>query len=124
MKVILVTHRISLFANGVWPVLLYMLGFPCDSAGNESTCNEGDLGSIPGLGRSPGEGQSYSLQHSGLENLMVCLVHGVPRSRTQLSDFHFHFSIHIGTKGQLNDLKLWKLYSFTLEESTLPSVTK
>ena len=38
------------------------LGFPGGSAGKESTCNVGDLGSIPGLGRSPGEGKGYSLQ--------------------------------------------------------------
>ena len=43
-------------------------GFPCGSAGKESTCNVGDLGSIPGLGRSPGEGNGYPLQYSGLEN--------------------------------------------------------
>jgi len=44
------------------------LGFPGGSAGKESTCNAGDLGSIPGLGRSPGEGEGYPLQYSGLEN--------------------------------------------------------
>ena len=44
------------------------LGFPCDSAGKESSCNAGDLGSIPGLGRLPGEGKGYPLQYSGLEN--------------------------------------------------------
>ena len=43
-------------------------GFPCGSAGKESTCNAGDLGSIPGLGRSPGEGKGYPLQYSDLEN--------------------------------------------------------
>ena len=48
----------------------------------------GDLGSIPGLGRSPGEGNSYPLQYSGLENSMD-YVHGAAKSRTQLSDFHF-----------------------------------
>ena len=42
------------------------MGFPGGSAGKEPTCNAGDLGSIPGLGRSPGEGNSYPLQHSGL----------------------------------------------------------
>ena len=47
------------------------LGFPGGSAGKESTCNAGDLGLIPGLGRSPGEGNSYPLQYSGLENSMV-----------------------------------------------------
>ena len=46
------------------------LGFPCGSAGKESACNEGDPGSIPGLGRSPGEGNGYPLQYSGLENSM------------------------------------------------------
>ena len=44
--------------------------FPCGSAGKESTCNAGDLDSIPGLGRSPGEGKGYLLQYSGLENSM------------------------------------------------------
>ena len=62
------------------------LGFPCDSAGKESDCNVEDLGSIPGLGRSPGEGKGYSLQYSGLENSMDCIVHGVTKSQTQLSN--------------------------------------
>ena len=65
------------------------LGFPCGSDGKESTCNVGDLDSIPGLGRSPGEGNGYLLQYSGLENSMDCIVHGISKSRTQLSDFHF-----------------------------------
>ena len=51
------------------------LGFPCGSAGKESACNVGDLGSIPGLGRSPGEAKGYPLQHSGLESSMDCAVH-------------------------------------------------
>ena len=67
---------------------MYM-GFPCGSAGKESACSVGDLGSISGLGRSPGEGKGYSLQYSGLENSMDCIVHGVPKRQTQLSDFHF-----------------------------------
>ena len=46
------------------------LDFPCGSAGKESVCNVGDLGSISGLGRSPGEGKGYPLQYSGLENSM------------------------------------------------------
>ena len=50
--------------------MLVFLGFPGGSDGKESTCNEGDLGSIPGLGRSPGEGNDYPLQYSGLENSM------------------------------------------------------
>ena len=48
----------------------FIVGFPCGSAGKESTCNVGELGSIPVLGRSPREGNSYSLQYSGLENSM------------------------------------------------------
>ena len=51
----------------------------------------GDLGLIPGLGRFPGKGNGYPLQYSGLQNSMDCIVHGVPKSWTQLSDFHFHF---------------------------------
>ena len=67
------------------------LGFPCDSVGKESTCNEGDLGSIPGLGRSPGDRKGFPFQCSGLENSMDCIVHGVAKSQTQLSDFHFTY---------------------------------
>ena len=52
----------------------------------ESACNVGDLGLIPRLGRSPGEGKGYSLQYSGLENSMDCIVLGVTKSQTQLSD--------------------------------------
>ena len=50
-------------------------GFAGGSAGKESACNVGDLGLIPGLGISPGEGNSYPLQCSGLENSMDCIVH-------------------------------------------------
>ena len=53
-------------------------GFPYGSAGKESACNLGDLGSISGLERSPGEGKGYSLQYSSLENSMDSIVHGVP----------------------------------------------
>ena len=63
--------------------------FPRGSEGKESTCSEEDPGSIPGLGRSPGEGKEYPLQYSGLENSMDCIAHGVPKSQTQLSNFHF-----------------------------------
>ena len=75
-----------------------ILGLPCGSAGKESACNAGDLGSISGLGRSPWEGKGYSPQYSGLENSMDCIVHGVTKSRTQLSDFHFHFSKEEGSR--------------------------
>ena len=70
------------------------MGFPCGSAGKESTCNAGDLGSIPGLGRVPGKGNSYPFQYSGLENSLDCIVHEIAKSRTRLSDFPFHFDVH------------------------------
>ena len=55
------------------------LGFPCGSAGKESTGNAGDLGLIPGLGRSPGEWKDDPLQNSGLENSMDCVIHRLQR---------------------------------------------
>ena len=65
------------------------MGFPGDSDSNEPACNAGDLGSIPGSGRSPGEGNGYPLQYSCLENSMdrrACrdTVHGITKGRTQL----------------------------------------
>ena len=71
-----------------WEELVF-LGFPGGSADKESACNAGVLGSIPGLGRSPGEGNGYPLQYPGLEKSMDCIVHGVAKSMTQLSDFPF-----------------------------------
>ena len=62
--------------------LLVVLGFPGGSAGIESACNVVDLGSIPGLERFPGEGNSYPLQYSGLENSTDCIVHEVAKSQT------------------------------------------
>ena len=75
-------------------VALLTVGFSCGSAGKESPCNAGYLGSIPALGRSPGEGKGYPLQYSGLENSMDYTVHGVAKSQTRLSDFHFHFYVN------------------------------
>ena len=76
----------------------YEKGFPGGSEVKASTCNEGDLGSIPGSGRSPGERNGNPLQYSCLENPMDgeawrATVHGVAKSRARLSDFtslHFH----------------------------------
>ena len=65
------------------------LGFACGSAGEESACNVWDLGLIPGLGISPGEGKGYPLQYSGLQNYMDHIVHGVTKSQAQLSNFHY-----------------------------------
>ena len=74
--------------------LLYMpLGFPGGSVSKESACNTGDLGSIPRLGRSPGEGNGYPCQYSGRENSMDCIVHGVAKSQTQQSDLHLGSSL-------------------------------
>ena len=72
--------------------LIQCLGFPGSSDGKESACSVGDVGSIPGSGRSSEEGNGYLLQYSGLENSMDCRVHVVAKSRTRLSDSHFHFS--------------------------------
>ena len=69
-------------------------GFPCSSVGKESACSAGDQSLIPGLGRSPGEGNGNPLLYSCLENPMVrgawwATVHGVAKSWTRLSDFTF-----------------------------------
>ena len=66
--------------------LLFLVGFPDSSVGKESTRHPGDLGSIPGLGRSPVEVKGYPLQYSGLENSM---------SWRRLSDFHITFTFLI-----------------------------
>ena len=79
------------------------MGFRCGSAGKESSCNAGDLGLIPVLGSSPGEGKSYPLQYSGLENSIDCKVHGVEKSWTQLRDFNYFYSVR---------RKKWKNFIF------------
>ena len=65
-----------------------VLELPCGSAGKESACNTGDLGLIPGLGRSPGEGKGYPLRYSGLENYMDSIVQEVTKSLMQFSLTH------------------------------------
>ena len=57
--------------------------------GKESACSAGDPSLIPGSGRTPGEGKGYPLQYSGLEDSMDCIEHGVAKSQTRLSNFHF-----------------------------------
>ena len=69
------------------------LGFPGGSVCKESACNVGDLGSIAGLGRSPGEGNWLPTPCSGLENSMDWIVHGVAKSQIGLSNFHFNLYI-------------------------------
>ena len=88
------------------------LGFPYGSAGKESTCNEGDLGLIPGLGRSPGERKEYPVWYSGLENSMDCIVYGVAESQTLLSNFHFLLFQNICREPFL--LKLYCIYCIYL----------
>ena len=79
--------------------------FPGDSAGKKSVCNVGDLGLIPGLGRSPGEGNGYPHQYSGLENSMDCVVHRVAKSQEQpeLPASTLHISISSPCSFPLSD---------------------
>ena len=91
--------------NCLWKKWLFMsfshfIGFPGGSDGKASACHVGDLGSIPGSGRSPGEGNGNPLQHSCLENPMdggawQARVYEVAKSRTRLSDFTFHFHLFL-----------------------------
>ena len=82
-----------LFLLSFFLLSLLLSGFPGGSDGEESPCNAGDLGSIPGLGRSPWKRGCNALQYSGPENSMDYIVHGVTKSQTRLSHFHFHFAI-------------------------------
>ena len=92
-------------------------GFSGGSAGKESTYNARDLSSIPGLGSSPGEGNNYPLQYSGLENFIDCIVHGVTKSQTQLSNFHFT-SLHF-----MEGEELASLFPLPLPHSHILSVS-
>ena len=76
------------------------LGFPGGSAGKESIHNARDLGSIPGLGRSPGKENGYPLQYSGLEKSMDCIAHGIAKSWAELSNFHFHLTEKLKLEGK------------------------
>ena len=89
-----------------WP----SMSFPGDSDNKESACNAGDPGSVPGWGRSPGEGNGYPLPYSCLENPMdrgawQATFHGVAKSRAQLSDYHKWPSLaaaHLGQPTQVS----------------------
>ena len=98
------------------------VGFPGGSAGKESTCNAGDLGLIPGLGRSPGEGKGYPHQYSCLENSMDCIVHGIAKSQIQLSDFFI--SWHNGKEStwqcREQGFHSWSPKTFTCHGATQP----
>ena len=96
-----------------------LFGFPGGSEVKASACNVGDLGSIPGSGRSPGEGNGNPLQYSCLKNPMDggawwATVHRVAKSQTQLSDFtFFHFQICLGLH-LLFGLALFSTYFYVL----------
>ena len=86
------------------PSLILTLGLPGGSDGEASAYNAGDLGSVPGLGRSPGEGHDNPLQYSCLKNprdrgAWWATVHGVAKSQTRLSDFTFTFTLIRGKTG-------------------------
>ena len=87
-RMLALQHCVGLCHTSAW-ISHRSIYVPCGSAGKKSSCYEGELGSVPGLGRSPGEEKGYPLQYSGLENSMDCIVHGVAKSRTQPSNFHF-----------------------------------
>ena len=100
------------------------MGFPGGSDGKESACNAGDLGPTPALGRSPGEGNSYPLHYSGLENAMDrgawwATVHGVAKGQTQLSDFHFHVHVNINMKLDFWVCRAQKVNSMRVSISSL-----
>ena len=80
------------YVSGICRSPIPYQGFPGGSAGKESAYSAGDLGLIPGLGRSPGEGKGYPLQYFGLENSMDCIVHGVAESDMTELLFFFVFS--------------------------------
>ena len=105
----LITFLHCFVRSSMWVGLLLLSWAPfveLGSAGKESTCNVGDLCSIPGLGRSPGEGKGYPLQYSGLKNSMDCRVHGVAKSWTRLSDFSLSLCVSCLRGGLPNSRRL------------------
>ena len=97
--------------------------FPGGSAGKESACNAGDLGSILGLGRSPGGGNGYPLQYSGLENSMDSIVHGVAKSQRRLSGFHFGTSLFLLLSSELTSYCPYFWYSVIFDIQFVPDFT-
>ena len=80
------------------------MGFPGGSEGKASACNARDPGSIPGSGRSPGEGKAYALQYSGLENSMDCTVHGGHKESGMTERLSFSLLIDISYKFSVNSM--------------------
>ena len=87
------TGPIFLYGNKDKTPALHHAGLPLGLSWLRIRLQCRDLGLIPGLGRSPGEGKGNPLQCSGLENAKDCIVHGLAKSWTRLSDFHFHLSM-------------------------------
>ena len=95
--------QVCLFSDMKIMVFIRRMGFPGSSNGKESACNAGDPGSVPGLGRTPGEGHGNPLQYSCLR----ATIHGVAKSRTQLRHMHQEELL----QKSLTDIKLvlqWK----------------
>ena len=88
------------------------MGFTCSSAGKDSACNVGDLGLIPGLGRSPGKGKGYSPQFSGLESSMDCIVESDMTEQISLSLTFTFFPFQFDSNG--HNFKLLLLNAFKL----------
>ena len=98
------------------------MGFPDSSDGKESACKARDQGLIPG-GRYPGEGNSNSPQDSCLKNSMDRGIHGVAKSWTQVSNFHFHFPLKWSKEAQLSGQAeyLQEEVEFLMVETLAPS---
>ena len=109
--------------HGVCP----FIGLPWWLSGKESACNAGDLGSIPGLGRfsglgrSSGEGNGYLLHYCGLENSMDCIVHGVAKSETWLSDSQFDSAYELNKEG--DNIQPWHTPFHIWNQSVVPCLT-
>ena len=115
----------DLYASGVF---FKNEGFPGGSHSIEFVCSAGDPGSMPGSGRSPGEGNGNPLQYSGLENSMdrgawQATVHGVAKSQTRQSDFTFTFHFHALEKEMAthSSILAWKIPGMG-EPGGLPSM--
>ena len=103
-------HRQRLGERGSF-FLMNAPDFPCGSAGKESACSEGDLASIPGLGRSPVRGKGYTPQYFGLENSKDCIVHGWSQTvRHDWAAFTFTFQKDDSQVLEKNSPVMWKIY--------------
>ena len=102
--IIILVNKLHTEREGILVFFIHTFDSPGGSEGKESACNAGDPGSIPGLGRSPGEGNGNPLQYSCLKIPMAggawqATVHGVAKSWTQLSNFTSSLCYETSTKG-------------------------